>query len=115
MGREELGEVRALLRDADAVIIAASNGFDVADGYNQFSCDREYLRVFGDLRQRYGVGQRNQAIKAPLMAWSESAPLASYDVLNREDPVLPSLPPERVASACGDLGEALVALAEGAR
>ena len=270
MGREELGEVRALLRDADAVIIAASNGFDVADGYNQFSCDREYLRVFGDLRQRYGVGsilmglastwaneshrweflkrlitygyrcyvpspamraldrltasvprfvvtcncngrferagfssdgiletegsyarlccsagcsdetydalaffgasdvprcprcgaaldvavddtgrisrlepfhsqeanlraflarhadervcvlelgvgQRNQAIRAPLMAWAESAPLASYVVLNREDPILPSLPSERVASACGDLGEALVALAEGAR
>ena len=62
-----------------------------------------------------GVGQRNQAIRAPLMAWAESAPLASYVVLNREDPILPSLPSERVASACGDLGEALVALAEGAR
>lgn len=265
MSREERVRATELLRSADAVVIAASNGFDIADGYNQFSCDREYVRVFGDLRQRYGVGsilmglvatwpndacrwkflarlitygyrdyepspvmraldrltadvprfvvtcncngrferagfspdalletegsyarlrctggcteetfdalpylgskkpprcprcgapldvavddtgqiarlepfraqtanlhaflaeheaervcvlelgmgQRNRAIKAPLMAWAEAAPRASYVVVNREEPVLPSLPPERVAAVHGDLREVLLAL-----
>lgn len=265
MSREERARVAGLLRSADAVVIAASNGFDIADGYNQFDSDDEFLRVFGDLhranglvsilqglRARWpsqelrweflsrliaygyrnyepspvmraldvltagvprfvvtcncngrferagfspdailetegsyarlccaggcteetfdallylgskkpprcprcgapldvavddagkiarlepfrsqaanlraflaeheaervcilelGVGQRNRAIKAPLMAWAEAAPRASYVVINREEPVLPSLTPERVASVRGDLREVLLAL-----
>ena len=265
MSREERAHATDLLRSADAVVIAASNGFDIADGYNQFSCDVEFLRVFGDLHRangltsilqglmarwpsqklrweflsrliaygyrdyepspvmrvldrltlrvprfvvtcncngrferagfspdalletegsyarlrctggcteetfaalsylgstepprcprcgapldvavddtgqitrlepfrsqaanlraflaeheaervcvlELGVGQRNRAIKAPLMAWAEAAPRASYVVVNREEPVLPSLPPERVAAVRGDLSEVLLAL-----
>ena len=267
MSREEHARAAHLLRSADAVVIAASNGFDIADGYNQFACDDEFLRVFGDLHREcgltsilqglmarwlsqelrweflsrliaygyrdyepspvmqaldsltagvprfvvtcncngrferagfspdalfetegshaclrctggcteetldallylgstepprcprcgapldvavddtgqiaclepfrsqaanlhvflakheaericvleLGVGQRNRAIKAPLMAWAEAAPRASYVVINREEPVLPSLPPERVASVRGDLREVLLALDE---
>ena len=266
MSREERARVTELLRSADAVVIAASNGFDIADGYNQFDCDDEFLRVFGDLHRecgltsilqglmarwpsqelrweflsgliaygyrdyepspvmqaldaltadvprfvatcncngrfvragfspdailetegsyarlrcsawcsretypaetmdltilpsprcprcgspldiavgvprhiarlepfrsqkanlhtflaRYetarvcalelGVGQRNRVIKETLMAWAEAAPRASYVVINREEPVLPSLPPERVAAVRGDLSEVLLAL-----
>ena len=265
MSREERAHATDLLRSADAVVIAASNGFDIADGYNQFSCDVEFLRVFGDLHRangltsilqglmarwpsqklrweflsrliaygyrdyepspvmrvldrltsrvprfvvtcncngrferagfspdclmetegsyarlrctggcteetfdalpylgstepprcprcgapldvvvddadqitrlepfrsqaanlraflaeheaervcvlELGVGQRNRAIKAPLMAWAEAAPRASYVVVNREEPVLPSLPPGRVAAVRGDLSEVLLAL-----
>ena len=62
-----------------------------------------------------GVGQRNRAIKAPLMAWAEAAPRASYVVINREEPVLPPLPPERVATVRGDLCDAFLALDEEAR
>ena len=267
MSREERAHATDLLRSADAVVIAASNGFDIADGYNQFSCDVEFLRVFGDLHRangltsilqglmacwpsqklrweflsrliaygyrdyepspvmrvldrltlrvprfvvtcncngrferadfspdalletegsyarlrctegcteetfavlsylgstepprcprcgapldvavddagkiahlepfrsqtanlhaflaehetarvcilELGVGQRNRAIKAPLMAWAEAAPRASYVVVNREEPVLPSLPPERAAAVCADLREVLLALDE---
>ena len=265
MSREEHARAAHLLRSADAVVIAASNGFDIADGYNQFACDDEFLRVFGDLHREcgltsilqglmarwpsqklrweflsrliaygyrdyepspvmrvldrltadvprfvvtcncngrferagfspdalletegsyarlrctggcteetldallylgsnkpprcprcgapldvavddtgqitrlepfrsqaanlraflamhetarvcileLGVGQRNRVIKAPLMAWAEAAPRASYVVVNREEPVLPSLPPERVAAVRGDLSEVLLAL-----
>ena len=267
MSREEHARAAHLLRSADVVVIAASNGFDIADGYNQFACDDEFLRVFGDLHREcgltsilqglmarwpsqelrweflsrliaygcrdyepspvmqaldsltagvprfvvtcncngrferagfspdalfetegsyarlcctggcteetldallylgstepprcprcgspldvavddtgqiarlepfcsqaanllaflakyeaarvcvleLGVGQRNRAIKAPLMAWAEAAPRASYVVVNREEPVLPSLPPERVAAVRGDLREVLLALDE---
>ena len=271
MCREERACAADLLRSADVVVIAASNGFDIADGYNQFTCDDEFLRVFGDLHRAYGLtsilqglmahwpsrelrweflarligygyrdyepspvmraldrltagvprfvvtcncngrfvragfspdalletegsyarlrcsawcsgetypvedvdlealpaprcprcgapldaavddtgqiarlepfraqtanlhaflaeheaervcvlelgmGQRNRAIKAPLMAWAEAAPRVSYVVINREEPVLPSLPPERVAAVRGDLREVLLALEGEAR
>ena len=261
----EIGHAVDLLREADALVISASNGFDIADGYNQFACDKEFLRVFGDLHRRYGltsilqglmarwpgtgarweflsalirygyrdyepssamravlklatakpsfvvtcncngrfvragipvdsiletegsfarlrcsagchaetydslayvddpepprcprcaspldaavddggrlgecepyrsqakrfkaflsnhgsgrvlvlelgVGQRNQAIKRPLMAWAESSPGAGYVVVNREEPVLPALPDERAVGLRGDLREVLLLL-----
>ena len=265
MEQHELERVADILSAADAVVVAASNGFDIADGYNQFSCDKEFLRVFGDLHRacglasilqglmarwpsrqlrwefisrliaygyrdyapspvmqaldqltmhvprfvvtcncnsrflragfsseailetegsyarlrcaascsdatydalayidgeelprcphcgapldaavddtgriarldpfraqfenmrtflrdhearracilELGVGQGNRAIKAPLMAWAERAHQASYIVVNRDEPVLPVLPPERVAAIRGDLGAALIDL-----
>ena len=58
-----------------------------------------------------GVGQGNHAIKAPLMTWVESAPQATYAVVNRDVPVLPALPDERVLGIQGDLGPVLLALA----
>ncbi len=60
----ERERARRLLRDAEAVIVAASNGFDIADGYNQFSCDDAFLRVFGDLRERYGLASILQGLMA---------------------------------------------------
>ncbi len=64
MGHEELDRSRKLLRAADAVIIAASNGFDIADGYNQFACDATFLRVFGDFHERYGLTSILQGLMA---------------------------------------------------
>lgn len=58
-----------------------------------------------------GVGQGNRAIKAPLMAWAERAPRATYAVVNRDAPVLPALPDERVLGIQDDLGPVLLALA----
>ena len=77
-----------------------------------FLADHETARV---CILELGVGQRNHAIKAPLMAWAEAAPRASYVVINREEPVLPSLPPERTEAVRGDLREVLLALDEEAR
>ena len=265
MERDSIERIADMLGAADAVVVAASNGFDIADGYNQFSCDKEFLRVFGDLHRTYGltsilqglmarwpdralrwefvsrliaygyrdyvpspvmraldrvtagmprfvvtcncngrferagfstdailetegsyarlrctewcseatydalayadvdevprcprcgapldaavddtgriarlepfrsqaarlraflaqrvdervcilelgVGQANRAIKAPLMTWAEQAHQASYIVVNRDEPVLPALPPERAVAIRGDLGEVLIDL-----
>lgn len=41
--------------DAPAVLIAASNGFDFADGYNQFSADSAFMEHFGDLAHSHGL------------------------------------------------------------
>ena len=267
MNRAELIRAANMLCRADAVVVAASNGFDIVDGYNQFACDDEFLRVFGDLHRRYGLGsilqglmarwpsvgerweflsrlivygyrdyepspamgalnqittdvprfvvtcncngrferagfspdalletegnyarlrctagcsdatyealaccdaceppccprcgapldaavddagriarlepfrtqlanwraflaeheadrvcilelgmgQGNRAIKAPLMAWAEQAPQARYIIVNRDEPVLPALPPERALAIHGDLGMVLAGLAD---
>lgn len=53
-----------MIEQADAVLIAASNGFDIADGYNQFACDGEFLRVFGDLHRAYGLTSILQGLMA---------------------------------------------------
>ena len=59
-----------------------------------------------------GVGQSNQAIKAPLMRYAEQAPGAAYVVLNRDEAVLPSGMGERAVAIAGDLGQTMAALAE---
>lgn len=47
--------VAKMLREADAVVIAASNGFDIADGYNQFACDKAFLERFDDFHHAFGM------------------------------------------------------------
>ena len=55
MYQMEIERLAEMLGQADAVVIAASNGFDIADGYNQFACDETFLRTFGDLHRDYGL------------------------------------------------------------
>lgn len=64
MVKGEVGCAADMLSAADAVIVAASNGFDIADGYNQFSCDKEFLRVFGDLHRTCGLTSILQGLMA---------------------------------------------------
>lgn len=68
MEQDEIGSAADMLSAADAVIVAASNGFDIADGYNQFSCDREFLRVFGDLHRACGI---TSIIQGLLIRWPD--------------------------------------------
>ena len=63
-GREERELAASLLEDADAVVIAASNGFDIVDGYNQFVCDETFLRLFGDFHEHYGLTSILQGLMA---------------------------------------------------
>lgn len=60
----DLKKVDALLHKADTIIIAASNGFDIADGYNQFACDEEFLRIFGDYYHTYHLRSIIQGLMA---------------------------------------------------
>lgn len=60
----DINRVRDLLEQADAVVVAASNGFDIADGYNQFACDDDFLRMFGDLHCAYGLTSILQGLMA---------------------------------------------------
>lgn len=59
-----LGRVAEMLREADAVVIAASNGFDIADGYNQFASDETFMRLLGDFYRAYGLTSMLQGLMA---------------------------------------------------
>lgn len=43
------------LTQADAVLIGASNGLSIAEGYHLFACNDMYQRQFGDFLQQYGI------------------------------------------------------------
>ena len=45
----------AALGDADAILIGASNGLLISEGYNIFADNEMFRRQFGDFRSRYGI------------------------------------------------------------
>ena len=47
-------KARKALADADAILIGASNGLSISEGYNIFADNEMFRRQFGDLAQRYG-------------------------------------------------------------
>ena len=47
-------KARKALADADAILIGASNGLSISEGYNIFADNDMFRRQFGDMAQRYG-------------------------------------------------------------
>lgn len=82
----ELHAALEALNSADAVVIAASNGFDIVDGYNQFTCDQEFLQIFGDFHQEYGLKCMLQGLVAywpnNRIRWAFLARLLKYGYLD---------------------------------
>lgn len=48
-------KVKDLINEADAVLIGASNGLSIADGYNIFTNNAWFRSNFGDFQSRYGI------------------------------------------------------------
>lgn len=57
-----------LLRTADAVLISASNGLSISEGYNIFANDTAFQRYFGKFAQQYGITSILQGAQALLPA-----------------------------------------------
>lgn len=70
MDSGNLQNASRLIADADAIIIAASNGFDIADGYNQFSFDETFSRQFGDFARAFGLTSLLQGL---LSRWPDAS------------------------------------------
>ncbi|AZH29594.1 Sir2 family NAD-dependent protein deacetylase [Paenibacillus sp. M-152] len=51
---EKLSEVFKKIKEADNIIIGASNGLSISEGYHIFAEDSSFLEHFGDFRERYG-------------------------------------------------------------
>ncbi len=64
MDGRSLDRAARMLREADAVVVAAGNGFDIADGYNQFACDGAFMGAFGDLNRSHGLSCILQGLAA---------------------------------------------------
>lgn len=48
-------DAKALIENADAVLISASNGLSISEGYNIFADDSNFEKYFGDFKKKYGV------------------------------------------------------------
>lgn len=51
----DINEARRLIAGADALLISASNGLSIAEGYHIFADNDMFRRQFGDYRERFGV------------------------------------------------------------
>ena len=51
----EIEKASRLIADADALLIGASNGLSIAEGYNIFADNEMFRRDFGDFRNRFGI------------------------------------------------------------
>lgn len=52
--KEKYQEVLNNIKDADSILIGASNGLAISEGYNIFAEDSFFLENFGDFREKYG-------------------------------------------------------------
>ena len=80
-------KVFSALQEADAVLMGASNGLSISEGFNLFADDRWFQENFGDFRAKYGIHSVLQGAFSsfPLRgksgrsgaAWSIGSPLMS--------------------------------------
>ncbi|MDE7154164.1 MAG: hypothetical protein K2O00_06955 [Muribaculaceae bacterium] len=53
--KNEIAKAKIALKNADAILIGASNGLSISEGYNIFADNEMFRRQFGDFRERYGI------------------------------------------------------------
>lgn len=51
----EIQRASQAIKDADALLIGASNGLSIAEGYHIFANNEMFRRQFGDIQQKYGI------------------------------------------------------------
>lgn len=51
----EIQKAAQAIRDADALLIGASNGLSIAEGYHIFANNEMFRCQFGDFQQKYGI------------------------------------------------------------
>ncbi len=48
-------EISQIIKEADGILIGASNGLSIAEGYNIFADDAWFQKNMGDFREKYGL------------------------------------------------------------
>lgn len=51
----EIKKAKELITDADALLIGASNGLSISEGYNIFADNDMFKRDFGEFKNRFGI------------------------------------------------------------
>lgn len=52
---DNIAKAYSALENAEAILIGASNGLSISEGYNIFADNEMFRRQFGDFRDRYGI------------------------------------------------------------
>lgn len=52
---ENFRNIYKAIQESDALLIGASNGLSISEGYNIFADDHWFQKNFGDFRSRYGI------------------------------------------------------------
>lgn len=52
---DKMREIAEKIKDCDAILVGASNGLSITEGLNLFADDRAFEKLFGDLKQKYGL------------------------------------------------------------
>lgn len=55
MDKNTYQTIKEKIDQADAVLIGASNGLSISEGFNLFADDRWFQENFGDFRAKYGI------------------------------------------------------------
>ena len=55
MKMDKIQQAAQAIKDADALLIGASNGVSIAEGYHIFANNEMFRRQFGDFQQKYGI------------------------------------------------------------
>ena len=50
-----IGQARKAIQEADAIIIGASNGLSISEGYNIFADNEMFRQQFCDFREKFGL------------------------------------------------------------
>lgn len=68
-------EIAQRLKDADTVIIGASNGLSISEGLNIFADDLWFQENFGDFREKYGIHSLIEGLSAYFPPSRKNGPL----------------------------------------
>ena len=55
MDNNEIEDISTKIKQADAVLVTAANGFSISEGFNLFANNQSFKDTFGDFQARYGV------------------------------------------------------------
>ena len=59
-------EISQIIKEADGILIGASNGLSIAEGYNIFADDAWFQKNMGDFREKYGLYCVLQGFSVPM-------------------------------------------------
>lgn len=64
--QEMYAEAAEMIRTSDAVLVSASNGLSIAEGYHIFADNEDFKRYFGRFREKYGVDCLIRGVFTPM-------------------------------------------------
>lgn len=64
--KTEIKQAQAMIRNSDAILISASNGLSIAEGYNIFADDENFEKYFEHFRVLYGINSLLQGVMSQL-------------------------------------------------